>query len=100
IFQRDESFHTNEEGLWATAGSTRRKVLPGTMERWAGRLSAALSVCAAANGTQLRRIGKCEVDMKKRIRLLAIAEALLLALILGSTLVVSRVVLNFLGPLT
>ena len=38
--------------------------------------------------------------MKKHIRLLAIAETLLLALILGSTLVVSRLALNFLGPLT
>jgi drug/metabolite transporter (DMT)-like permease len=38
--------------------------------------------------------------MKKHVRLLAIAEALLLALILGSTLVVSRLALNVLGPLT
>jgi drug/metabolite transporter (DMT)-like permease len=38
--------------------------------------------------------------MKKHVRLLAIAEALLLALILGSTLVVSRLALNFLGPFT
>lgn len=36
--------------------------------------------------------------MKKHARLLAIAETLLLALILGSTLVVSRLALNFLGP--
>jgi drug/metabolite transporter (DMT)-like permease len=38
--------------------------------------------------------------MKKHVRLLASAEALLLALILGSTLVVSRLALNVLGPLT
>jgi drug/metabolite transporter (DMT)-like permease len=38
--------------------------------------------------------------MKKPVRLLAIAEALLLALILGSTLVVSRLALNVLGPFT
>jgi drug/metabolite transporter (DMT)-like permease len=38
--------------------------------------------------------------MKKHVRLLAIAEALLLALILGSTLVVSRLALNVLGPFT
>jgi hypothetical protein len=35
---------------------------------------------------------------KLPIRLLAIAEALLLALISGSTLVISRLALNFLGP--
>jgi drug/metabolite transporter (DMT)-like permease len=38
--------------------------------------------------------------MKKHVRLLAIAEVFLLALILGSTLVVSRLALNVLGPLT
>lgn len=38
--------------------------------------------------------------MKKHARLFAIAEALLLALILGSTLVVSRMALHFLGPFT
>lgn len=38
--------------------------------------------------------------MKKHPRLFAIAETLLLALILGSTLVVSRLALHFLGPLS
>jgi drug/metabolite transporter (DMT)-like permease len=38
--------------------------------------------------------------MKKHARLIASAETLLLALVLGSTLVVSRIVLHFLGPLT
>lgn len=38
--------------------------------------------------------------MKKHGRLIASAEALLLALVLGSTLVVSRIVLHVLGPLT
>jgi drug/metabolite transporter (DMT)-like permease len=38
--------------------------------------------------------------MKKHARLFAVAEVLLLALILGSTLVISRVALHFLGPLT
>lgn len=37
--------------------------------------------------------------MKKHARLFAVAEVLLLALILGSTLVISRVALHFLGPL-
>ncbi len=38
--------------------------------------------------------------MKKHVRLLASAETLLLTLILGSTLVISRIALHFLGPLT
>jgi|SRR5579863_3870728 len=38
--------------------------------------------------------------MKKHAHLIASAEVLLLALVLGSTLVVSRLVLHFIGPLT
>jgi drug/metabolite transporter (DMT)-like permease len=38
--------------------------------------------------------------VRKHARLIASVEALLLALVLGSTLVVSKIVLNFLGPLT
>jgi hypothetical protein len=40
------------------------------------------------------------IGMKKHARLFALAEALLLALVLGSTLVISRLALNVLGPFT
>jgi drug/metabolite transporter (DMT)-like permease len=40
------------------------------------------------------------IGMKKHARLFALAEAFLLALVLGSTLVISRLALNFLGPFT
>jgi EamA-like transporter family len=40
------------------------------------------------------------IVMKKHVRLFALAEVLLLAFVLGSTLVISRLALNVLGPFT